>query len=182
MESLINNNIIPSIEVFIPICNYPNYSISNAGNIKNLKTNRILKPGVNNGYLCVSLCKKDCKPKNHLIHRLIAQHFIPNENELDCVDHINSNRLDNRIVNLRWCSHQQNMHNQSKTTKKTSSKYKGVCWDKQNGKWTVNIKKDNVQQHIGRFDNERDAAIAYNEKAIELFGNFAKLNVISDDE
>ena len=64
------------------------------------------------------------------------------------------------------------------TTRKTASKYKGVSMHKKSGKWQAYIKKNYVQKNLGLFDNEHDAAIAYNKAAIEMFGNFAQLNSV----
>ena len=89
------------------------YQISNLGRVKSLNYNRtgkenILSPGLNNsGYYHVALCKNG-KSKFSLIHRLVALSFIPNLDNKECVDHINGNRLDNRVENLRWCTNKEN--------------------------------------------------------------------------
>lgn len=100
------------------------------------------------------------------------------------VDHINSNPLDNRKSNLRIVTRQQNNWNASKTKVKnnikTSSKYKGVYWAGNDNKWRVEITKDCKRYRMGYFKNEEDAARAYNLKASELFGEYAKLNEIGE--
>lgn len=86
------------------------YRISNLGNVKSLKfgKERILRPGKDNhNYLIVVLCK-DGKHKTRLIHRLVAFAFIPKVEGKEFVDHINGIRDDNRIENLRWCTHREN--------------------------------------------------------------------------
>lgn len=99
------------------------------------------------------------------------------------VDHINGNPLDNRKENLRLCIQSQNMANARKTTKKkTSSTYKGVHKESSAGyknPWSAYITKDKKRQNIGHFATEEEAALAYNQRAEELFGEFAKLNVIT---
>ena len=90
-------------------------------------------------------------------------------------DHINHNTLDNRKCNLRACTPSQNMHNQLPREGGTS-RYKGVCWSKENRKWVATIHYHRDQIYIGSYDYEEDAAIAYDDKAIELFGKFACLN------
>ena len=178
METIENN----MNELYIPIRDHPKYEISNIGNIRNSKTKKILIQNVSAyGYYVVTLYNENVK-SCFKVHRLIAIHFIAHPDNLQFIDHLNGNRIDNRIENLRWCCSQQNNSNRLKTTKKTSSIYKGVSFDKTKNKWHAYINKDRERQNIGYFDNERDAAIAYNNAAIELFGNFAKLNVISDDE
>ncbi len=92
-------------------------------------------------------------------------------------DHINNNGLDNRKANLRTCTTAQNQHNRQQH-KTGRSQYKGVSWDKVRRKWQVNIKIGNKRVELGGFNNEIDAAQTYNQKAKELFGKFARPNVI----
>lgn len=113
------------------------------------------------------------KEKMYYIHRLIL-----NAKSNEQVDHINGNPLDNRKCNLRLSNQNQNMHNMSKRKKKTSSKYKGVTWHKALKKWMAQIGYNSKHYYIGIYKNEKEAAIAYNKKAKELFGEFAKLNII----
>jgi hypothetical protein len=91
------------------------------------------------------------------------------------VDHINGLKIDNRSTNLRICRQSQNCFNRSKSINKSSS-HKGVYFHAANKKFMAAIGKGYRKLHIGSFENEIDAAMAYNEKAIELFGEFAKLN------
>ena len=95
------------------IVGFENYSIHKNGNVTNDKFGRILKVTDKNegGYLRVTLSKNG-KVKNMSIHRLLALHYLPNPNNLLCVDHINRNRLDNRLENLRWATHLDNCRNQ----------------------------------------------------------------------
>ena len=89
-------------------------------------------------------------------------------------DHINGNGLDNRRSNLRECTSQQNNFNRSANVN-AKSKYKGVK-QKKNKKWEANIQFNKKKIYIGSFDNEDDAGRAYDKKATELFGDFARLN------
>jgi hypothetical protein len=91
-------------------------------------------------------------------------------------DHINHNTLDNRKCNLRICTPAQNTRNQIPGLRGTS-RYKGVSWHKEKRKWQANIRYNNEYIHLGYFDYEQDAAIAYDDMAIELFGPFACLNI-----
>lgn len=90
------------------------------------------------------------------------------------VDHINGDPLDNRLENLRVASHQENMRNQKKR-EGTSSKWKGVTWDKQRGKWNAKIRHSYKTINLGRYDDEREAAEAYMFAALELHGDYARL-------
>lgn len=92
------------------------------------------------------------------------------------VDHINHNTLDNRKENLRICTRKQNQQNMNKTVKKTSSIYKGVYFCKQKNKFHSRIKTTNKYFHLGFYINEIEAGKAYDKKAKELFGEFAKIN------
>jgi len=96
------------------------------------------------------------------------------------VDHINGNGLDNRIENLRMCNNSQNQMNR-RNQQNSLSKYKGVRKvqeRKLNNPWYASISKDRVKFHLGYFSTEKEAAEAYNNKAKELFGEFASLNTI----
>ncbi len=90
-------------------------------------------------------------------------------------DHINHNGLDNRKRNLRLCTHAQNCYNQRGGATGTS-KYKGVSWDKRSSKWSARIRCNGKLYNLGDFDNQMEAAMTYDDKAVELFGEFAWLN------
>lgn len=87
------------------------YSVSSLGNIKNNKTGAILKPFYRNGYSRVQLCNNG-KKKNYSVHRLVAETFIGNYNAKPNVDHINTIKDDNRVINLRWATQKENMNNE----------------------------------------------------------------------
>lgn len=93
------------------------------------------------------------------------------------IDHADSDGLNNQRYNLRKANQQLNMANARKQEGR-SSRYKGVCWTKQNSKWMAYIKKGKARFYLGYFDDEDEAGIAYNEKATELYGDYAKLNII----
>ena len=93
------------------------------------------------------------------------------------VDHKNGDKLDNRKSNLRIATHFQNSKNRNKQLS-ASSKFKGVDFQKRNGKWRARIKLDYKSKYLGEFDTEIDAAKAYNSAATVYFGSFAKLNEV----
>ncbi len=91
------------------------------------------------------------------------------------VDHIRTGgTLDNRRENLRICTTAQNQYNRK--LQSHSSAFKGVHWQKQKEKWCAQIKFNGHSMHIGYFDDPERAALAYDEKARELFGEFARTN------
>jgi hypothetical protein len=96
----------------------------------------------------------------------------------DIVDHINHDRLDNRRSNLRICTHSQNCANGEGLRSHNSAGYKGVYAVRD--KWRAQIRVNGRCHHLGYFVTKREAAIAYNEAAVRLFGPFASLNVIDD--
>ena len=103
------------------------------------------------------------------------------------VDHINHNGLDNRLSNLRVVTTSQNQGNRKKRkTARNTSAFKGVhkhSFSKLNPKmrnpWISKIFKDGKHYKVGSFGTEREAALAYNKKATELFGEYAYLNKVA---
>ena len=91
------------------------------------------------------------------------------------VDHIDGNSLNNRRSNLRICTPRQNTANRAKTRNGTS-RFKGVHFCTRDRKWRAQIGVDGARRFIGDFDDEVEAARAYDRKAAELFGEFAYLN------
>lgn len=133
----------------------------------------------NAGYACraewIGIINGIEKSKCILMHRIILN--TPSDKH---TDHINGNRLDNRRCNLRICNRKENQRNQLKQ-KNTSSKYKGVYWDKTKNKWFAGIKINRKTKYLGRWKNEEQAAWAYNKAAKKYFGEFAKLNIMKRD-
>ena len=86
--------------------------------VRKRSNGRVIKESIGNGYLQLNLSERvNGRKVNHMYlkHRLIATQFIENPNNYVYVDHINRNRLDNRIENLRWCSASDNSKNRSST-------------------------------------------------------------------
>jgi hypothetical protein len=104
------------------------------------------------------------------LHRLILGVTDP---KID-VDHEDRNGLNCQRYNLRPATRSQNMCNQRK--RRGRSQYKGVTWYKAGGKWVAQIGLNGKRSHLGYFTDERQAAIAYDSAARELFGAFAHTN------
>ena len=130
-------------------------------------------------HLCIDGVRQLCK-----IHRLVAQEFIENpdpEQKIE-VDHIDKDPANNCVSNLRWSSSSENKMNRRKCQSNRSSKFKGVSWNCRKTQCEARIIKDKRKYHLGYFHDEKDAARAYNERAMELLGEYAHLNDISDDD
>jgi hypothetical protein len=91
-------------------------------------------------------------------------------------DHKDRNPLNNCRSNLRKATASQQQWNQNKTTSSTSSQYKGVTWYARTRRWKAQIACRGMRYHLGYFVEEEDAAKAYDTKAVELFGEYAKTN------
>jgi len=114
----------------------------------------------------------------HTVHGIIHVHRLlmldaleESEIEKPCVDHINRDPLDNRMVNLRIVDHTAN--NRSKRVMGKSSRFPGVSWNKQTRKWRALIRIDKKKVHLGYFACEKDAARAYR-------AAFKKLDDVAD--
>jgi hypothetical protein len=103
------------------------------------------------------------------LHRVIATVFIPNPDGKRCVDHINGDKLDNRICNLRWATHTENMRNK-KPIYKISTLPRGVR--NNYGKYQAEIKFQGKKYHLGTYDSAEEASEVYEVTAAELFGEF----------
>lgn len=157
------------------------YEVSNFGNVKSLnrtitdkngvKYNRkeiLLKQVTNRlGYKVVTL-QKNGKRYFNIVHRLVAIAFIDNPNKLKEVNHIDFDKSNNSLDNLEWCSRSYNI-NHYFSNKKTTSKYKGVSYQKERNKWTAYVNVNGKRKNLGRFDTEEEAN-NYKLKFIENYG------------
>lgn len=139
MENLLN-------ETWKPIKGYEGlYEVSNLGNVRSvdryvMNGNRYCllkgKPRkpyfISTGYLRVKLFNG--QGKKYLIHRLVAEAFIPNPKNLPCIDHINTIKTDNRAENLRWCSYKENSNNPLTKEHLICKKNKSVYYIDEQGK------------------------------------------------
>ena len=90
------------------------YEVSNLGNVRNKNTKVVLsQEDTGNGYLCVGLQMDKAEYMKTRVHRMVAMAFLEFQRteERNEVDHINGNKSDNSVDNLRWCTHKENMNN-----------------------------------------------------------------------
>lgn len=93
------------------------------------------------------------------------------------IDHVSGNGLDNRRVNLRFASLQENNRNSAKPrSPKATSQFKGVTFDPRRNIYYARIRIGDRQKYLGATKTEEEAARIYDAKALELFGQFARLN------
>ena len=118
------------MEIWKDVVGYEGYyQVSNLGRVKSLnyrgsKKEKILATNLERtGYVRTHLCKEG-QHKTIRIHRLVAEAFLPNPDNKNCIDHINTNRADNRVENLRWVTHEENCNND--LTRKNNGN-KAVC-------------------------------------------------------
>ena len=94
-------------EIWKTIEEFPNYEVSNMGQIRNKTTGHIRKPRVHRGYCDINIMKNNTRIYRR-VHRLVAIAFIPNPDNLPEINHINEDRTDNRVENLEWCDRTYN--------------------------------------------------------------------------
>lgn len=170
------------IEIWKDIMGYEGlYQISSFGRVKSLSRNkwngkysylqedRILVQTVNNYYYRLDLYKEGNK-KNWNVHKLVALCFLNHKTDGShklCIDHIDGNKLNNNASNLQLISNRENC-TKDKDKSKTSSKYIGVSWSKQKNNWIAYININKKRKHLGIFENEYAAHLAYQEKLKSL--------------
>ncbi len=158
------------MEEFRIVKDYPNYSVSNFGNVKKNQTGKIIIPRYSNGYSQVELWNND-NGKVFGVHRLVAIEFIPNPENKPFVDHIDNDKANNNVNNLRWATITENNRNKVLSSRNTSG-VKGVCWNKKHKKWYAGIKIDGKNKHLGSFNTLEEAKQARQNFANKLFGDF----------
>jgi hypothetical protein len=161
------------IEVWKNIPEFESYQVSNLGNVRSLNYNRTkqtknLKLKINSrGRRAVNLSKNGISKDNCKVHQLVSMAFL---NHKPCgqkivVDHIDNDKLNDRLYNLQLITSRENC---SKDRKNGTSKYTGVCWSKRQKKWQSAIRINGKIKHLGIFTNEIEAAQAYQNELKKL--------------
>ena len=107
------------------------YEVSDLGRVRSIKSGGlILKPDIKrNGYHTVCLWHKNSK-KNRLVHRLVAEAFLPNPSNLEEINHLDEDKGNNRLDNLEWCSRKYNMNYGNIKTKMSEAGKGKIPWCK----------------------------------------------------
>ena len=161
------------------ITDFPKYEVSDYGNVRVKETKYIMKPFTNEaGYLRISISNDTFKRKKFYIQRLVSNEFLPNPENKQTVNHINNNRMDNRLCNLEWATmYEQNNHkyktnntfekrrdikaiwrldlNTLEKLEKYNSTTEAVKWIKQNN-LTDSINELNLRQNLINVSNGKN--------------------------
>jgi hypothetical protein len=150
------------------------YKVSNTGRIISMERNSASgkklkeferKLSLENGYKRVHL-RKNGISKMLRVHRIVAIAFIGQSNM--SIDHIDGNRSNNHVENLRYVTQRQNVNFSHIARKSKKSIYPGVHWNKNTGKWRSKFYYNKKSIHLGLFDTEIDAYMAYKQKIMEV--------------
>ena len=144
-----------------PIVGYEDYSVDEDGNVYSMKFGKIkkIKPRKDRGgYLAVGLLKNG-KQKTFSVHRLLYSAFVGDIPDKMFIDHIDRNKTNNKLDNLRLVTAQQNQFNRDP---------RGYSWDKEMKKWRAYIKLNGKTIHLGLFNTELEAKAAYLEAKDKL--------------
>ncbi len=145
------------IQEFKIITGNPKYQVSNEGCVVNTFLRKIINHSYNKkGYATVSLSSK-----TFLVARLVATEFIPNPDNKAQVDHIDNDKTNNNVLNLRWCTNDENQRNKG-IQKNNTSGVKGVYYDAKSTRYRAIIHFNNHKYHLGYFATIEEATLTRN--------------------
>lgn len=140
-----------------------NYEVSDSGIVRRKSNKNVLKGCITSGYRSVKLTFENSKQQRFYVHRLVALHFIPNEDKTKTfVNHINGNKLDNRVENLEWVSpRENNLHYYQKLQKEKKER-------KNCGKAIPVVQYDLDGNEIAKFNSIKKAKEATNISIVQI--------------
>jgi hypothetical protein len=150
------------------IVEFPEYEVSDCGNVRRISSGKVLKPGKSGARRCYNFVMLGLG-NNRTIHRLVALTFIPNPENKPCVDHKDGNTFNNAVENLRWVTRSENSKNMKVTN---STGFKGV--QAHGKKFRAKIEINGKSTHLGTFETAEAAHEAYKAAASEHFGDYAR--------
>ena len=165
------------MNAFKTLNNFSRYEINREGKLYNKTSNFQLKGSLNKGYIRVSIINDTTgKAKLMFLHTLVAETFLENPNNYDEIDHIDNNKINNNVENLRWCSRSQNNMNREKYSYNREGapekKFKYVSWNKRYKKWCGRLRINGKLKHIDQSDNDEEVYI----QCLKLLNNIFKDN------
>lgn len=156
-----------NVEKWIKHDEYEMYEVSNFGNVRNIKTKKILKPSTDkNGYLYLGL-HKEGKTKCHMVHKLVCELFIDNTDEKPVVCHKDGDKNNNCSENLCWVDFSEG-HKKRTKSKNNTTGIQGVSYMKDCNKYRAYVTREGIKYYLGYFDKIEDASNARNRKIKEL--------------
>jgi len=139
------------------IIGYPNYTIDRDGNVKNKITGKVLKPATDSdGYKVIGLTNNTIR-KTLKIHRLLALHYIPNPENKPHIDHIDRNKLNNNLSNLRWASFSENSINRIHPNQDHCIEISNTNVYR---RYVVRIKRNYIRYYVGSYITIEEARAA----------------------
>jgi hypothetical protein len=173
-------------EIWLTVKQAPNYEVSNLGRVKRIKRKLIDKNGVVQP-ICEQLVKNRVTRQGYIhttvrhnnkyvvlkMHRLLCSHFIHSLLPTDCVDHINGNRGDNTLSNLRLATHSQNSYNKKSV--------RGYYWRKDRSKWRAQIYVNKKRIYLGYFKTEKEARMAYVKAVLKYHEGFHEQKITKEE-
>lgn len=148
-------------EEWRPVAEYEGYFVSNLGRVRStLRGDKIMKVHIScHGYYQINLRHNSTKA-SFKVHRLVAEAFVPNPVGKLYVDHIDRNKQNNVVSNLRWVTNVENQENTG-LRKSNTSGFKGVSFDHKTDMWRATKSVNRKQIALGYFDTKEEAAEAY---------------------
>lgn len=159
------------IEFWVPVQSFPLYQVSNTGLVRRFATGKLMNQSLHNkGYLKVSLQNEQGSSRLY-VHRLVLQHFVNNPHSKPQADHIDGDRTNNHVSNLRWASAQENAFNRVSISPNMP---KGVTHSRNKANpYRASIRINGKSQPLGVFATAEEAGEAYRIRAESVQHEFA---------